>query len=189
MKDWLAGASRRWWIAGGWALDLYLDRQTRPHADLDVGCFREDLASVRSVMDGWQFYGAREGVLERLGPHAEPAPGTNSVWCHPEGANDWWLEWLLDRREGSEWVFRRCDRVRRPLNALTFSSPDGTPYLRPEIQLLYKAKAPRDKDEADLAALLEVMRPDQKRWLARSLATWQGEHAWLPRLRRALQTL
>ena len=25
-----------WWIAGGWAIDLYLGRQTRPHEDIDV---------------------------------------------------------------------------------------------------------------------------------------------------------
>jgi Aminoglycoside-2''-adenylyltransferase len=31
-----------WWIAGGWAIDLFLGRQTREHEDLDVLILRRD---------------------------------------------------------------------------------------------------------------------------------------------------
>jgi hypothetical protein len=32
----LASAPFQWWIAGGWALDLFIGEQTRPHFDTDV---------------------------------------------------------------------------------------------------------------------------------------------------------
>ena len=167
-------------------MDLHLGRQTRPHADLDVGCFRGDLPQLRSDMDGWELYAAREGTLARLGRGEEPTADTNSVWCHPAGAAEWWLELLLDDRDGAEWVFRRCRSVRWPTSELTLGSQDGTKYLRPEIQLLYKAKAPRAKDEADLRALLPALDATQRAWLERALAQWQPENAWLSVLRRAV---
>jgi len=32
----MIGFPSRWWIAGGWVLDLFLSRKTRPHADLKI---------------------------------------------------------------------------------------------------------------------------------------------------------
>ena len=41
-RQWLKEAKVAWWIAGGWALDLFSGHSTRRHADMDVGCFRGD---------------------------------------------------------------------------------------------------------------------------------------------------
>jgi hypothetical protein len=43
-----------WWIAGGWALDLFLGYQTRGHGDLDVGVLRCDIVDVITDMSGWE---------------------------------------------------------------------------------------------------------------------------------------
>ncbi|WP_197205616.1 nucleotidyltransferase domain-containing protein [Cytobacillus firmus] len=32
----------RWWIAGGWALDLFLEKTTRVHSDIDTVILRCD---------------------------------------------------------------------------------------------------------------------------------------------------
>ena len=40
ITDLLDGFGQAWWICGGWALDPWLGRQTRPYADLDVGVYR-----------------------------------------------------------------------------------------------------------------------------------------------------
>lgn len=37
----------QWWIAGGWAIDLFLKKQTRPHDDIDVLVRREDQLEVQ----------------------------------------------------------------------------------------------------------------------------------------------
>jgi len=179
VRSWLPGPTPLWWIAGGWVVDLHLGRPTRPHVDLDAGCFRDDLSEIRRAMDGWEFYAAREGTLTRLRPEQAPAADVNSVWCHPSDADAWWLQLLLDEREGPDWVFRRCPRVRRPVKELTLATPDGMQYLRPEIQLLYKAKATREKDLADLRALLPALAATERLWLADALATCHPEHDWL----------
>jgi aminoglycoside-2''-adenylyltransferase len=48
----LSGFDRRWWICGGWALDLFLDRETRRH-DLDVAVLRRDQLALHGHLCGW----------------------------------------------------------------------------------------------------------------------------------------
>jgi hypothetical protein len=43
---WFSPLSVPWWIAGGWALDLFLGQVSRSHADIDVGIFRADAPQV-----------------------------------------------------------------------------------------------------------------------------------------------
>jgi hypothetical protein len=48
----------QWWIAGGWAIDLFLKKQTRPHDDIDVLIRREDQIEVQNLLDGWDLWAA-----------------------------------------------------------------------------------------------------------------------------------
>ena len=34
-----------WWVAGGWAMDLHLGAQSRPHDDIDIGVLRRDVGN------------------------------------------------------------------------------------------------------------------------------------------------
>lgn len=55
-----------WGIAGGWALDLHIGRQTREHEDIDVIIFRQDQQEVYSYLcKDWILYKAYKGTLER----------------------------------------------------------------------------------------------------------------------------
>jgi hypothetical protein len=38
------------WSAGGWALDLFVGAQSRPHDDLDVRILRRDVLEVLSTL-------------------------------------------------------------------------------------------------------------------------------------------
>ena len=183
---WLRDAKTQWWIAGGWALDLYLGRDTRAHADVDVGCFRADLAEMRATLDGWAVYAAHERSLERLGPAEAPGEEVHSLWCRPETASEWWLELMLDERDGREWVYRRHADIRLPIRDLLLQTADGIPYLRPEVQLLYKAKSRRSRDEADLRSALPHLDRSALRWLRDALDTWEPGHPWLLELDRAV---
>jgi len=40
-----------WWIAGGWAIDVYLGRQTREHADIDVSVLRAHHRKLAALLD------------------------------------------------------------------------------------------------------------------------------------------
>lgn len=57
----------------------------------------------------------------------------------------------------------------------------GVPHLAPEIQLFFKAKRPRPKDEIDFAAVLPLLTAQQRRWLSDALAYSFGAHPWQAR--------
>jgi hypothetical protein len=52
-----------WAIAGGWAIDLWLGRQTRSHADVDIAVFRDEQSLLRATFADWQFSKVVDGKL------------------------------------------------------------------------------------------------------------------------------
>ena len=58
-------------------------------------------------------------------------------------------------------------------------SADGIPYLKPEICLLFKAKAVRDKDRADFETALPRMSLAQRMWLHAALERVHPDHDWI----------
>ena len=57
-------------------------------------------------------------------------------------------------------------------------------YLRPELVLLFKAKAARPKDWADLRATLPRLEPRAVSWLHGRLAETLPGHPWLAETQR-----
>src|SRR3954467_9865612 len=49
----MVGYAQPWWFAGGWAIDLFLGRITREHADIEIGVFRRDQAMLREHLSDW----------------------------------------------------------------------------------------------------------------------------------------
>jgi hypothetical protein len=50
----MARTDRSWCVAGGYAIDLFVDRNTRDHADLDILLMRSYQAAVHEVLPGWE---------------------------------------------------------------------------------------------------------------------------------------
>jgi hypothetical protein len=179
--DWFANVSVPWWIAGGWAIDLFLDRETRPHKDLDVGVLRRDVGEVlRSIPDGEAFE-AKGGALSRLSQE-RPRSEVNCLWCRDVGTQRWKFELMLDESEGDLWAYRRDPRVRRKLESLVYHNSKGIPFLAPEVQLLYKAKHARPEDERDFAAVVPHLGVEALSWLQQSLVLTLPAHPWISAL-------
>lgn len=153
VRESLASFGGPWWIAGGHAVDLFVGEQTRAHADVDVAVLRRDGETLVDI------FGAR-----RVGRHQLRADG---------------FDLLLNDADGDTWIFRRDGRVTRPLGELGFTHAD-VPVLAPEIVLLFKAKDPRPKDEADRAILTPRLGPGARAWLDEALRTVYPGHRWLP---------
>jgi hypothetical protein len=174
-----AGVERPWWIAGGWAIDLWLERRSREHEELDVAILRRDLASFRQHLAGWELHLAHGDELTLL-PHADEVdPALHAIWCRRGASEPWAFELLLNEADGDDWVFRRDRTVRLPISAMSRTSADGVPILTPEIVLLFKAKQRRARDEADLREALPTMSGEQKDWLGSAIATSHPGHPWL----------
>jgi hypothetical protein len=176
---WLAPLTARWWFAGGWAIDLHAGAQSRPHGDLDIGILRRDAREVLAVFSSWEVFEAEAGVLTRLKQGALPRSGVNSLWCRPAGAAEWALEFLLDDAIEDEWVFRRQPDIHRRLATIVRRTAEALPYLAPEIQLLYKSRNPRPRDEADFRLLAPRLDGEARAWLNDALVRTDPQHAWI----------
>ncbi len=176
---WLSALSVPWWVAGGWALDLFVGRQSRPHKDFDVGIRRRDIREVTARLPAWEFFEAKDGVLTPLDGGGVPRTDVNSLWGRRMGFASFEMELMLDEADETDWVFRRTAMIRRPLATAIRFNPDGVPYLSPEIQLLYKARAARAQDDADFAYIAPRLDLAARGWLQKALAVVEPGHAWL----------
>jgi hypothetical protein len=169
-----------WWIAGGWALDLFIGHQSRPHKDLDVGVLRRDIVTVLSALSSWEIFEAKDGLLTRLPEGGAPGANVNSLWCRPASDTDWTFELMLDDSDNDRWVFRRDPTIQRPLSrGVVWRDSSGIPILAPEIQLLYKARPVRAVDQADFHQVAPRLDADARAWLRTALANIDPRHAWL----------
>jgi hypothetical protein len=151
---------------------------TRPHSDIDISIFRVDAPSLRDLLLGWDLHAAHEGTLTPWTTSSEK-PAGDSIWCRARPGRPWSLQVMLDEGTLREWVCHRHREIRLPLDQATARSPEGIAYLRPEVQLLLKAKDTRPKDDADFATVFPLLGPTQARWLADALERHYPRHRWL----------
>lgn len=174
------GYQGRWWIAGGWAIEAFTGR-SREHGDLDPSIPRSDVGLLRRHLAGrLDIWAADSGTLGPLiGADDEPlSPTCENLWLRAGGADPWEYDVILTAVTPSTWTFKRDARVTRPSGEILWQR-DGISYLRPEIQLLYKASGLRPKDQADFTACLPLLDPDGRRWLRSALESAHPGHPWL----------
>jgi hypothetical protein len=170
-----------WYVAGGWAIDLFLGRVTRHHEDAEVALFRKDQSHLRAYLEGWRFEIVRNGKREPW-PEGELLElPVHEIHARESGDRGTKLEFLLNERSGDSWVYRRKPAVTMRVDEIG-GFTDGLPYLRPEIVLLYKSKSPRPVDELDFRAVLGALDRKSAKWLADSLEECSPGHRWLDHL-------
>lgn len=179
----MRGLDVPWWIAGGWALDLFTGRQTRAHADIEISVFRADEPKVRRHLRGLECSVVADGTLTPLATDGTLSASAHELWCRERGRDAWQLEILVEEREGDRWVYRRHPRIGLHVRDLGRFSNEGLPYIRPDVQLLYKSKSSRGIDESDLIALLPRLDAYQRATLSAWISADDPAHRWLARLK------
>jgi hypothetical protein len=173
-----------WWIAGGWAIDLFIGHQTRPHDDLDIQILRRDQLVFQETLSNWDLWAADPpGTLRPWQKGEVLDPRIHDIWCRQSPTGPWSLQLMLMDTEEDRWIFRRDRRITKPLAQLTRRSADGIPYIAPEVQLLFKSRPERrDKDDADFDAVVARLDDGQRRWLGETLGLLYLRHPWAIRL-------
>lgn len=177
------GAPFTWFIAGGYAVELFLGHSIRDHSDMDVVIFRDEQLAAQAWMRGWQLYAADPPGTLRPWLKDEILPfGVHNIWGHREGKQHWEMQLMLAECEGERW-FARFDEGIGGLRDDLFTIYGGVPCIRIEVQLLYKCRRPRPKDELDFAACLPLLSSDQRQWLASHIRRlFPDGHPWLKEL-------
>lgn len=175
----LRGVPGTWYVAGGWALDLWHGQATREHGDLEFCILREEFETFRAALRDFDLFAARSGELSWLPPDREPPSDAHQFWALDPSARAWRFDMMIEPGTASTWRYKRDVSVSRPREDAVCVSRSGIPYLHPAVVLLFKAKSTRPKDELDLrAALPKLMSPD-RRWLAEQVARFHPGHRWL----------
>jgi Aminoglycoside-2''-adenylyltransferase len=173
------GFTSPWFIAGGWAIDLFIGNITREHKDIEIAIFRKDQKLLQDYLFDWEFNKVVNGVLEPWNKNEWLELGVHEIYACSKISEVSMLEILLDESVESEWRFRRNLNISRPLSKIGLFSDIGVPFLAPEIVLLYKAKNPRCKDEDDFNRIRGLISDEAKIWLKQAIAVCHSGHHWL----------
>jgi hypothetical protein len=202
----MAAYPHPWFVAGGWAIDLFVGRVTREHEDREVAVLRRDQEALRQYLlshpaqsegPGWEL---SKSIITPEG--GQWVPWEEGEWlalpifqvqvfrAHADGARRARdpeqetpeFEFFLTEVEEGQWQFRRNLAFTRPLEEVITRSPLGIPILAPEVQLLYKAKRHRPKDEHDFRVALDAMEGARRAWLKAALEAHHPGDAWIEAL-------
>jgi hypothetical protein len=183
IQTFLSGAPFRWWIAGGWALDLFMGEQTRPHFDVDVMIARMDQGAAQKYLSRWDFhYAVRNGdnvVLRPWEPGQILGREVHGVWARQTPDSPWCFEFWLSEIDEEIWSFRYNGAVQHHLRLVGRCTAESISYLNPEIALLYKAARMRQVDVDDFQQVLPRLSSDQRLQLAADVLRCWSEHPWL----------
>ncbi|GED15453.1 hypothetical protein [Aneurinibacillus migulanus] len=111
-------------------------------------------------------YKAENGKLNPWedGEFLEPI---NDVWVSKNANSPWSFQIMFIDSVNDDWVYRREKSIKQPKSSIYIRTSEGIPYLKPEIQLLYKAGSSkvREKDFKDFQTMLPLLSPEEKNGL------------------------
>ena len=186
----LRAVTAPWYIAAGWALDLFRGEQTREHEDTEIGLpsTAEAFGQVRAALAGCQFEVVGSGTFWPIdSPAFEVMHQTWVSETGPPGPDGqavrvYRLDVFREPCQHGRWVCRRDDTIVLPYEQIIRVGAGGVPYLAPQFVLLFKAKANRPKDQADFDSVLPLLAPGERAWLAATLRRVHPGHQWLASL-------
>lgn len=181
VAQYLAGIAAPWCVAAGWALDLFRGVQTREHGDIEIAVPAATFPEVRERFPAYAFDAVGGGrIWEEATPDVLAA--THQTWLRERATGKYLLDVFREPHDGETWICRRDETIRLPRSEVIGHTPDGIPYLAPELVLLFKAKRPRPKDQADFDGTIPHMSTAQRATLAGLLARVHPGHRWLASL-------
>jgi hypothetical protein len=55
ITSFMLGFNKTWIFAGGWAIDLFIGKETRQHQDIEIAIFRKDQLHLKKYLKEWEF--------------------------------------------------------------------------------------------------------------------------------------
>jgi hypothetical protein len=192
VADRLTGVSTPWFVAAGWALELFHQSRTgrdgrdegewtRPHGDLEIAVPADRFPEIRDRFPGHEFDAVGSGRIWQS-PTAHVLAVMYQSWVRDQETGGYRVDVFREPHDGDTWICRRDESIRIPYRDIIERTGDGIPYLSPELVLLFKAKHLRPKDQADFDTALPLMTASRRGLLAELLNRVHPGHAWLASL-------
>lgn len=173
---------RLWVVCGGWAIDLFLNRITRPHKDVDFAVLRKDQLIIQEYLlsRGWILEKAVSGELVPWQQCEWIDLPVHTIWCKNPKAFPDFIELLFNEVDSTDFLFRRDTSITLPIEKMILLSASGIPILAPEIVLLYKSVRPEDPSAvADFKNVLPQLFSGAWNLLVNASDQLYSDHVWL----------
>jgi hypothetical protein len=207
LVNFLDPLSVEWFVSGGWAIDIHLNRITRARCDLDISVpFSDRLKCIEFFLaKGWRIEGKLGGGFRTLRKVSDYHDDIRYFWSFPEGVDfvsevvdddgnrriaynrdsqkelDY-IEVFFDVIKDGHFVFRRDPRVKRHKDRAILER-DRVRYLAPEVVLLFKSNRLSEKNLLDFDAAVDSLDRDALLWFKEALAlVYENSHAWVAQL-------
>jgi Aminoglycoside-2''-adenylyltransferase len=178
------GVRLPWYVAAGWALELFRGEQRREHEDLELAVPNTRFDELAAVLEGFEVFvitGRAEATP--LAEARDRLADTQQTWIREPATGLWRFDVFREPSDGDTWICRREPAIRMPYATLIEWTDDGIPYGRPEVVLLFKAKhAQEQKNQADFEATLPLLDSTRVEWLRDALERVHPGHRWLEAL-------
>lgn len=94
----LAGTSARWYVAAGWALDLFVGGLGRDHDDLEIGVPRGRFGEIIDALPGFEWDSVGGG---QVWPFPEEADSTHQTWLREPATGCYRLDVFREPHQGT----------------------------------------------------------------------------------------
>ncbi|TDO06462.1 hypothetical protein EV580_6550 [Mycobacterium sp. BK086] len=180
VADRLPHVTAPWYIAAGWALELFTGRHWRDHCDTEIGVPRDRFADIMNALPEyvWDVVGD-----QRLWPYPEHAGRTHQTWLRDPETGRYHLDVFREpQTHDQRWICRHNPAITLAYDELILHS-DGIPFAIPEVVLLFKAKQREAKDQKDFEHVLGMLHHPRRERLAEWIASTYPAHPWLEQLK------
>jgi len=177
----LAGVDVPWYVAAGWALDLFVREERRAHEDLEIAVPNARWGEIESVLAGFEIFvitGRAEATP--LAEARDRLPDTHQTWIREPATDLWRFDVFREPSVGDTWICRREPSIRLPYERVIEWTDDRIPFGRPEIVLLFKARhVHQEKNQRDFETTLPHLDAERRSWLRDALERAHPGHRWL----------
>jgi hypothetical protein len=103
-----------WYVAAGWAIDLFVGYERREHEDLEIAVPDARFGDVARALEDLDWYTTGDGGVASLLESPERLAETHQTWGLDRAAYVWRIDVFREPGDGETWICRRDDRIRLP---------------------------------------------------------------------------
>ena len=168
-----------WILAGGFALEHFYGKAYRLNGDIDIIIKRSHQRQLTKYFEPRNIYVAYKGKLSPFSSNQYYEKPIQDIWILSDDNHFWCLQIMLIDEVNGKWRYKRNTAIQLPYEEI-YLEKEGIKILKPEIQLLYKSKSIRAKDQLDFEMIQQKLSIEAKAWLNNSLEKcYSKKHIWL----------